>query len=237
LDHARLHLITPERLDRGALEGAAAALATGGRWLQVRAKEGTDRSRYLAACALVAEAHRVGATCVVNDRTDLALASGADGVHLGLDDVPVAAVRAVVPDGFVVGATARNPEQARRAVDEGASYLGVGPVYATTTKAGLPEPIGLAGLAAVAAAVSVPVIAISGITAARVPAVLDAGATGVAVVGAVFATADPAAATRALLDALGANAEPGLRGPNAGAGLRGPNAEPGLRGPNAGAGR
>jgi thiamine-phosphate pyrophosphorylase len=117
-------------------------------------------------------------------------------------------------------------------------------VYATTTKTGLPEPIGLAGLAAVAAAVSVPVIAISGITAAREPAVLAAGATGVAVVGAVFGSGDPAAATRALLDALDvpgpdAPSVPGAdrRGLNAGTGLRGLNAGTGLRGLNAGTGR
>jgi thiamine-phosphate pyrophosphorylase len=200
---ARLHLITPDPLDDAAVAGTAAALAAGARWIQVRIKEGTDRRRFEAARSLAAVARRHGATCLVNDRTDLALATGADGVHLGLDDLPVGAVRSIVGDDLVIGATVRDPEQARRAVDEGASYLGAGPVYATSTKAGLPDPIGLAGLEAVVAAATVPVIAISGITAARVPEVLAAGALGIAVVGAVYARANPGEATRELLDALG----------------------------------
>jgi thiamine-phosphate pyrophosphorylase len=210
---ARLHLITPETLDAATRAGLEAALDAGVRWVQVRTKKGTDRYRYEAARSVVAAGRRVGATCLVNDRADLALAAGAHGVHLGLDDLPVAAVRAVVPAGFVVGATVRNPDQARRAVAEGATYLGVGPVYRTATKAGLPEPIGPRGLAAVVgAAGDVPVVAISGVTVGRVPEVLAAGAHGVAVVAAVFAAripsdrtggTGPGAAARALLDALG----------------------------------
>jgi thiamine-phosphate pyrophosphorylase len=177
-------------------------LAAGAPWVQVRVKVGTDRERLAVALDVVGSCAAAGATCVVNDRTDVALAAGAAGVHLGLDDLPVAAVRALVPAGFVVGATVRNPEQARRAADEGASYLGVGPVYPTTTKTGLPEPLGLTGLAAVAGAVDLPVVAISGVTVDRVPELLGAGAHGVAVVAAVFGAPDPAAATRAFLAAL-----------------------------------
>ena len=200
---ARLHLITPEPLDEAASVATAAALAAGARWVQVRVKGGTDRARWEAVHPLVARARTLGATCLVNDRADVALATAASGVHLGLDDLPVGAVRAVVPAGFVIGATVRNAEQARRKADEGADYLGVGPVYATTTKDGLPPAIGLAGLEAVVGAVGLPVIAISGITPARVPEVLAVGAHGVAVVGAVYRHADPGLATRSLLDALG----------------------------------
>jgi thiamine-phosphate pyrophosphorylase len=200
---ARLHLITPEPFDGRVPAATFAALDAGARWVQVRLKEGTDRTRSLRTRLLTADIRGRGAVCLVNDRVDLALAAGADGVHLGLDDLPVGVARALVPPGFVVGATVRNPEQARRAADEGASYLGVGPVYPTSTKDGLPAPLGLAGLAAVADAVAVPVIAISGVTAARVPGLLGAGAHGVAVVAAVYRAADPGAATRALLDALG----------------------------------
>ena len=107
------------------------------------------------------------------------------------------------PDA-IIGATCRDPEQARRALDDGASYLGVGPVYATTTKVGLPDPIGLAGLEAVAAAVDLPVIAISGITVARVAEVIEAGAHGLAVVAAVYGAPDVGAATRAFLAAIDA---------------------------------
>jgi thiamine-phosphate pyrophosphorylase len=202
---ARLHVITPETVDDAVVAALDAVLAAGARWVQVRTKRGSDRARYDAVRPVVALVRRHGATCVVNDRADLALAAGAHGVHLGLDDLPVAAVRAVVPPGFVVGATVRDPAQARRAAAAGATYLGAGPVYPTATKGGLPAPIGPAGLAAVAAAVALPVVAIGGITVARVPEVLAAGAHGVAAVGAVFgAPAGPAVAARALLDALDA---------------------------------
>jgi thiamine-phosphate pyrophosphorylase len=204
---ARLHLITPDgvaplpgdRVERATV----AALDAGARWVQVRAKHGTDRERWAITRELTRRCLAVGAACVVNDRADLALTAGAHGAHLGLDDVPVAALRTVVLPSFVIGATARNPDQARRAVDAGADYLGVGPVFATTTKTGLPDPIGLRGLEAVTSAVDVPVVAISGITPERVEDVLAAGAHGVAVVAAVYGAADPGAATRELLDALG----------------------------------
>jgi thiamine-phosphate pyrophosphorylase len=123
-------------------------------------------------------------------------------VHLGANDMPVRAARGALGPDFVVGGTARDPGTARRLQDEGATYLGVGPVYATATKDGLPDPIGLDGLRAVVDAVTIPVIAIAGITAERVPAVVDAGAHGVAVVGAVAAAADPRDATAALVAAL-----------------------------------
>ena len=100
------------------------------------------------------------------------------------------------------GGTAREPERARQLVAEGADYLGVGPAWPTTTKTGLPAALGPAGIRAVAAAADVPVVAIGGITAERVPELLAAGAAGVAVVGAVAAAADPGVATRQLVRTL-----------------------------------
>ncbi|WP_174531680.1 thiamine phosphate synthase, partial [Micromonospora maritima] len=109
--------------------------------------------------------------------------------------------RVLGPDA-VLGATAREPVGARAAVDAGASYLGVGPCHVTTTKSGLPDPIGPEGVRAVAEAVGVPVIAIGGVTAASVPTLRAAGAYGVAVVGALSLAADPAHATAELMRAL-----------------------------------
>jgi thiamine-phosphate pyrophosphorylase len=206
---ARLHLITPDALDASVATRTRTALAAGAPWVQVRTKARSDRDRLDMARAVGAACAEHGATCVVDDRADLALAVGAAGVHLGADDLPVAVVRALLGPDAIVGATCRNADDARRAADEGASYLGVGPVYATTTKTGLPDPMGLDGLEAVVAAVDLPVIAISGITVERVHEVLGVGAHGVAVVGAVFDAADVAAATRAFLDAL-AEAAPAL---------------------------
>ena len=137
----------------------------------------------------------------------MALAVRAHGVHLGAEDLPVPVARSLLGREAIIGATCRDPESARRAEDGGATYLGVGPAYQSTTKSGLPAPLGPAGIERVASAVDLPVIAISGVTPTEVRELLDAGAHGVAVIGAVFATADPAAAARefhrAIADALG----------------------------------
>ena len=179
-----------------------AALAAGAPLVQVRCKEVTDRDRYHHSSRLQRLCREAGAVCLVNDRVDLALAVGADGVHVGDDDLPVAVARRLLGWGMV-GATCRDADSARRAVDGGATYLGVGPAYTTATKAGLPPPLGPRGIEAVASAVDVPVIAIAGVTAQRVRELRSAGAWGVAVVGAVYSAADPGEAVRQLLDALG----------------------------------
>lgn len=198
----RLHVLTDARSGRDPRPVVAAALGAGAPAIQVRQKGWTDRDLFALAVDVVAACRDAGAVCIVDDRVDVALAAGAHGVHLGADDLPVAMARDLAGDRLLIGGTARDPETARRLVADGADYLGVGPVHRTTTKIGLPDPLGTDGLAAVTAAVDVPVVAIAGITAARVPAVLDAGAHGVAVVGAVAGADDPAAATRELLDAL-----------------------------------
>jgi thiamine-phosphate pyrophosphorylase len=205
----RLHVLTPQGADEDVLAVVDAALAGGARCVQVRAKGRTDRQLLALAAEVVARCRVVDAACVVNDRVDVALAVGADGVHLGADDLPVEVARQLVGERLWVGGTARDPDRARALVAAGADYLGVGPVHATATKDGLPAPLGTARLAEVAAAVAVPVLAIAGITAARVPAVLAAGAHGVAVVGAVAGAADPRAATRELLATLPAEAPGG----------------------------
>jgi thiamine-phosphate pyrophosphorylase len=132
----------------------------------------------------------------------VALATGAAGVHLGALDLPIAAARRLLGPGAEIGGTARHPDTARAAVAAGASYLGVGPCYLTSTKAGLPPPIGPAGVAAVAAAVAVPVIAIGGIGLSAVAEITAAGAHGIAVIDAVSGAGQPAAAVAALVSEL-----------------------------------
>lgn len=200
----RLHVVTDARPGRRPVEVVRAALAAGAPVVQVRAKGITDRELFDLARRVARLCASRRAQCIVDDRPDVALAVGAAGAHLGADDLPVRAVRRVVTPGFVLGATARGPVDAHARVAEGATYLGVGPAFRTSTKFGLPPPVGPAGIAAVAAAVAVPVVAIGGVTAARVPQLLAAGAHGVAVVSAVSDAADPAAAVAALLHALGA---------------------------------
>ncbi|MBE1485116.1 thiamine-phosphate pyrophosphorylase [Plantactinospora soyae] len=210
----RLHLITDSRPGREPLAVVEAALSVAGPELvvQVRVEDDVDdRTAYELAVAVAARCAAVGASCLVNDRLHLALAIGAAGGHVGARDLPVHAARRVLGPTAVLGATARDPETGAAAVAAGASYLGVGPCHATSTKNGLPTPIGPEGVRRVASAVPVPVIAIGGVTPDRIPALLAAGAYGVAVVGAVSSAADPARATADLLAALTAPPPPAPR--------------------------
>jgi thiamine-phosphate pyrophosphorylase len=192
----RLHVITD------SLEIAAAALAAGAPVIQVRSKRCTDAELYDLASRVVELAAPYRATVIVNDRPDVAVAAGADGVHLGEHDLPLVAARRVVGPDLLMGGTARDPETARAHQLAGADFLGVGPTFTTRSKDGLPPPLGVRRVGAVAAAVDVPVIAIAGIDAERVPELLDAGVHGVAVIGAVADAPDPFAATERLLRVL-----------------------------------
>lgn len=180
-----------------------AALAAGADVVQVRRKGVNDRRLLCVAEAVVAACRDHGARCIVDDRVDVALAAGADGVHLGADDLGVGVVRGLAGPELLIGGTARDAATAHRLVEMGADYLGVGPCRATETKRGLPAPLGLAGVAAVARAVSVPVVAIGGVRVEDVTALRSAGVHGVAVTGAIVRAADPAAATTAFLADLG----------------------------------
>ena len=194
----RLHVIVDTiALARAALDGGAPVI-------QVRIKDVDDRTRYELTKPIVDLCGERGAVCIVNDRLDIALATGAAGVHLGAEDLPVAAARLATSarPSMIVGGTARDAATALRLESEGARYLGVGPVYTSATKMAVPEPLGPVGLKSVCAAVLVPVIAIAGIRFEQVPEVLAAGAYGVAVVGAVATAQDPRRATERLVAAL-----------------------------------
>jgi len=197
----RLHVLVD------SLGVAEAALEAGAPTLQVRLKTGTDRDHLRLATTIAERCRDAGATCLVNDRADLALAIGADGVHVGAEDMPVAVVRRLLGPAAIVGGTARDADTARALVADGATYLGVGPTFVTKSKRGLPEPIGVEGVRAVAQAVDVPVIAISGITPDLVDDVIGAGAHGVAVISAVADSPDPHIATHDLLMAVAKAAE------------------------------
>ena len=203
----RLHLVTDTRPGRDALNIIAAAVSVappGTLAVQVRVEdETTDRQAYDFALAVLDRCRPAQTMCLVNDRLHVALAVAADGGHVGAEDLPVAAARTVLGPAAVLGATCREPGAARAAVAAGASYLGVGPAYPTATKAGLPEPLGPAGIGAVARSVpQTPVIAIGGVAAGQIASLLSAGAHGVAVVGALANAADPARAATELLKAL-----------------------------------
>jgi thiamine-phosphate pyrophosphorylase len=195
----RLHVLTDPVGDRQSLDTVGATLAAGARCIQVRVKTLDDRDLLAFASEVVLRCRAVDAMCIVNDRVDIALASGADGVHLGAHDLPVAVARDLADDRLLIGGTARDPAMAVSLEAAGADYLGAGPLYVTTTKQGLPSPIGFDTLTAIVAAVAVPVLGISGVNATRVSEVLATGAHGVAVTAAITGASDPAAATEALL--------------------------------------
>lgn len=138
---------------------------------------------------------------LVNDRLDVALAAGADGVHLGENSLPPAAARRILGPDKILGVSVHSPDSAIQAAAAGADYLLFGHIFPTASKAGLP-PRGLAALEQVVASVDIPVIALGGITVHRVAGCLAAGAGGVAVMSAVMAARDPAAAVAALRQAL-----------------------------------
>ena len=198
----RLHVITDTRPGCDALAVVTAAVEAGAPVVQVRGKDLTDRELYDLTCRVLDVCLAHDATCLVDDRLHVALGAGGHGVHVGEHDLPVDVARHVLGPDRILGATARDPETGLAHQAAGATYLGVGPAYATTTKSGLPDALGVAGVARVAEAVDVPVVAIAGVTAKRIPELLDAGAYGVAVIGAISTADDPHLATEELLRAL-----------------------------------
>ena len=135
---------------------------------------------------------------MVNDRVDIAMASGADGVHLGQEDLPISAARKVLGDHKIIGASTHSVEQAQEAEREGADYVAIGPVFFTATKPGLGSAKGIEIIGKVKEKVHIPVIAIGGINSDNVEKTLKAGADGVAVISAVFKEANTGLATRRL---------------------------------------
>ncbi len=170
---------------------ARAAGAGGARGVQVRLK-GAPAGEVLEASRAIVALSAGRALVLVNDRADLALLSGADGVHLGDDDLPVAEARRLLGADLLVGRTTRTLEEARAALREGADHVGYGPIFPSRTKPLPISPRGLDGLREVAAALGAPVVAISGIDLSNVADVARAGAACAAVIDAVFGAGDPA---------------------------------------------
>jgi thiamine-phosphate pyrophosphorylase len=190
--------------ERTTPEVVADALEGGIDVVQLRDKAATDRERYETGLRLRDLTVEAGVPLLVNDRIDLAAAIGADGVHLGQTDLPVAVARERLDESAVVGVSASTVEQAEAAAAAGADYLGVGAVYGTDSKdvSGDRDGIGVERIAAVAGAVEVPVFGIGGIDASNAAPVVEAGATGVAALSAITAAEDPEAATAALREAV-----------------------------------
>jgi len=194
-------------LDRAAARGRslddvlAAVIEGGCRMVQLRDKESPSGRLLPLAERLLARARRAGVTFVVNDRVDLAVAVGADGVHLGQDDLPARLARPLLRPGMVLGVSTHDVAQAHAARDAGADYVAVGAMFATTTKPDF-QLVGPGLVRKLRPDIRVPLVGIGGITHDNVADVIRAGADGVAVISAVCGAPNPAVATRRFLDII-----------------------------------
>jgi thiamine-phosphate pyrophosphorylase len=195
-----LYVITDSALPPGRphVEIARAALAGGADAVQLRDKGAAAQNLCAAAAEIQPLARKFGAVFIVNDRVDVALVAGADGAHVGHDDLPAREARRILVRPALLGVSCGTPGEARRAARDGADYIGVGPIFPTPTKPDAGEALGLDRLAAIVAAAGIPVVAIGGIDHGNVAAVIRTGAAGAAVIAAVVAAPDMAAAARAL---------------------------------------
>lgn len=193
---------TAFRRGRNFLQAIEDAVEGGVTAVQIRGKkiEAGELFTLASAAASLLEPH--GITLIINDRADVARACSAEGVHLGRDDLPLEAARKILGPDAVIGLSVNTIDEAREAERLGADYIGLGPVFATTTK-DTPLPVlGPEGVARIKAAVGIPVVAIGGLNAENVAAIMQAGADGAAVVSAVWCAPDVRAAAQELLAAI-----------------------------------
>jgi len=174
-----------------------AATAAGVRWVQYREKSLTRRARYEEAVRLRLLTRETGAALIINDELDLAVAVEADGLHLGQEDLPLPVARRWLGAGRLIGVSTHTVDEARRAIDEGADYIAVGPIFATTTKAAARPPVGCDAVRRVRAMTGIPLVAIGGITPENVGETIRAGAAGAAVISALCGAADVGATVAA----------------------------------------
>ncbi len=201
----RLYAIVDTRACHArGLDAAAVAegfLSAGARLIQVRDKDSGSAAALALAERVVRSAAARGARVIVNDRADIARLAGADGVHVGQDDLPVEAVRALLPPAAIVGVSTHTAEQVDAAMETPAAYVAVGPIFGTATKETGYEARGL-DLVRYASGRGKPIVAIGGVTLARVPGLLAAGAASVAVISDLL-PGTPGEQVRRYLEALG----------------------------------
>ncbi len=200
----RLYLVTDRILAAGRpLEQIVRQGVSGGvSLIQLREKDVAARTFLEEAFMLRRATSELGIPLIINDRLDIALACSADGVHLGQEDIPCALARRICGTNMLIGVSVSNEGEALEAEADGADYLGVGPIFATSTKPDALPPIGLDALRGIRRAVRIPLVGIGGISAANAGEVIRAGADGVAVVSALIAAPDPKVAAHRLRSAI-----------------------------------
>ena len=207
-----LYVITDRRIARGLphAEIARLVIAGGADVVQLRDKGLPCRDLFAAACEIRELTREAGVLFIVNDRIDIAIASGADGVHLGQDDLPLRDARRIAPPGFIIGISVGCVADAIAAESSGAGYVAASPIFPTTSKEDAGQGHGIEVLREICSAVSLPVIAIGGISPQNVPQVIAAGAEGVAVISSVVGQQDIAGAARQM-KAIVRNAKAGSK--------------------------
>lgn len=205
----RLHVLTDIALQTrfSHVDLTRLAIAGGADTIQFRQKGGSTREMIEVAKEMKELCREADILFIVNDRIDVAIASLADGVHLGQDDFPIPLARKLLDKGAIIGGSAVTLEEAKICLSEGADYVGFGPVYPTTSKDDAGPVTGLALLKEVVENIPLPIIAIGGVSAENTPEVLEVGARGIAIISAVCCQPDPEKATRDLYEAL----HPGTR--------------------------
>jgi len=198
-----LQFITNPESVQDAVKQTRAVLSGGGRWIQLRWKDAATEDLVVAGIEIAALCRQSGAVFLLDDHVELVNACGADGVHLGKNDMPVAEARAILGPGCIIGATANTPDDIVAAAENGADYIGYGPFRFTTTKKNLSPVLGLEGYRKAVAeccrrGISLPIVAIGGITDADIPAIMATGVNGVAVSGSILKAAVPSEATALL---------------------------------------
>jgi thiamine-phosphate pyrophosphorylase len=182
------------------IERAAAGGAT---LVQLRGKAWTDRQFLELARQSRRRLRPAGIPLIINDRADIARAAGAAGVHVGRADLPVAAAREILGRRSIIGLSVGSPAEARAGEAAGADYLGVGPVFLTRSKENAGVPLGVAAIRKIRSVSSLPILAIGGISAENAPAVIRAGADGVAVISAMTAAGDPEHEAAKIIESIG----------------------------------
>lgn len=194
-----------ERRGRRPIDVARGIVAGGATFLQLRAKTMASGALLELAVAVAEVAHQAGALLIVNDRADIARLAGADGVHVGQDDLSPGAVRRIVGDEMILGLSTHTVEQLDAGSREPIDYMAIGPVFKTTSKATGYSERGIEMVREAARrARAIPLVAIGGVTIDTAPSVIEAGAASVAVIGDLLSTGDPEARTRAFLERLNA---------------------------------
>ncbi|MBQ9763836.1 MAG: thiamine phosphate synthase [Phascolarctobacterium sp.] len=192
-----IYLVTDEIALKGRelLPVVEEALQGGVTLVQYRNKNAEGSKLYAEALALKELCDKYNVPLIIDDRLDIAIAVGAAGVHIGQEDIPCNIARQVLGDDYIIGVSAHNPEEARKAIVDGADYLGCGAVYATTTKAKV-TALGLDGLAEIRKAVDIPMVGIGGVDLTNVKDVLATGVEGAAIVRAILGAEDVTATTQ-----------------------------------------